>query len=108
MTPGHLKKLSVVFCLLLLSACVQMPTEKSGVVDTRPQLSFRLSNEGLQAARVLVDGLDLGALGDYQEGIATVRVLPGTHRVQVVLGGQVRFDQKIYVGDGVQRNFLIP
>ena len=102
-----LRKLSAVFCILLLTACVQMPTEKSVVLDMRPQLSFYLSSEGLRTARVLVDDLDLGAVGDYQTGQATLRILSGTHRVQVMLDGQMRFDEKIYVGDGVQRNLLI-
>jgi hypothetical protein len=91
----------------LLSGCVQMPTEKQGVSDLRPQLSFKIADENLRAARVMVDGLDMGAVGDYAEGAAVLRVLSGTHVVRVYASGVQILEEKIYVGDGVNRAILV-
>lgn len=90
-----------------LSGCVQLPTESQSVVDQRPQISFQIANEGQQAARVLVDRLDMGAVGDYVAGKAALRVLPGTHLVEVRLGSQELLNERVYVADGVSRSFRL-
>jgi len=87
-----------------LAACVSYPTEKQSVVDGRPQISFRVS-EANADARVLVDGLDMGRAGDFAEGKAALRVLPGTHQLTVQAGQQVFVSEKFYVADGVSRTF---
>lgn len=89
------------------SACIQMPTEKQGVADLRPQLSFRLAAPELGAARVQVDGLPMGEVGQYVEGVAALRLLPGTHRVEVVVGERTLLDERFYIGDGVHKTFVI-
>ena len=90
--------------LSTLAACVSYPTEKQSVVDGRPQISFRVS-EANANARVLVDGLDMGRAGDFAEGKAALRVLPGTHQLTVQAGQQVFVSEKFYVADGVSRTF---
>lgn len=90
-----------------LSGCTQMPTEKQGISDLRPQLSFKLADEGLRGARVLVDNLDMGTVGDYLDGSASLRILPGMHVVRVELNGRAIVDEKIYTGDGVNRSILV-
>jgi len=102
---------STFFAILLasisLSACVQMPTETQSVVDQRPQISFQIGNEGQQAARVLVDRLDMGTVGDYAAGKGALRVLPGTHVVEVRLGAQQLLNERVYLADGVARTFRL-
>jgi hypothetical protein len=93
--------------VLGIYGCTQMPTEKQGVSDIRPQISFKTTDAQQHAARVIVDGLDMGSLGAYLEGIAALRIISGTHQVRVVLGNQVLLDEKFYAGDGVNRTFLI-
>jgi hypothetical protein len=93
--------------VLGIYGCTQMPTEKQGVSDIRPQISFETTDAQQHAARVIVDGLDMGSLGAYLEGIAALRIISGTHQVRVVLGNQVLLDEKFYAGDGVNRTFLI-
>jgi hypothetical protein len=93
--------------VLGIYGCTQMPTEKQGVSDIRPQISFKATDTQQHAARVIVDGLDMGSLGAYLEGIAALRIVSGTHQVRVVLGNQVLLDEKFYAGDGVNRTFLI-
>lgn len=90
-----------------MTGCVQMPTETASVVDQRPQISFQIGNESQQAARVLVDRLDMGAVGDYAAGKAALRVLPGTHVVEVRLGGQQLLNERVYLADGVSRSFRL-
>jgi hypothetical protein len=90
-----------------LTACVGMPTEKHSVSDMRPGISFKTESAAQQQARVLIDGLDVGAVRDYLEGDALVRVTPGTHLIRVVSGGQVALDEKVYLGDGVSRSFIL-
>ncbi|MBK7355659.1 hypothetical protein [Propionivibrio sp.] len=92
---------------LLLTGCVQMPTEKMGVSDMRPQISFTATNETLLASRVVIDGLDVGALADYTADTAALRVLSGNHRIQIYSGGTILLDEKVYLGDGVSRTFLV-
>jgi hypothetical protein len=87
--------------------CTQMPTEKQGVSDIRPQISFKATDTQQHAARVIVDGLDMGSLGSYLDGIAALRIVSGTHQLRVVLGSQILLDEKFYAGDGVNRTFLI-
>jgi hypothetical protein len=90
--------------LAILTACVSYPTEKSSVVDARPQISLRVA-AGAANARVLVDGLDMGRAGDFAEGKAALRILPGTHQLTVQEGQQVYVSEKFYVADGVSRTF---
>lgn len=90
-----------------MSGCTQMPTEKQSVSDMRPQLAFKAESDRARFARVMVDSMDVGAVSDYIEGTAAVRVLPGTHRLRVIAGNEVLIDEKIYVGDGVNRTFNV-
>lgn len=91
----------------VLGGCVQMPTETQSVVDQRPQISFQLAHEDQQAGRVLVDRLDMGAVGDYVAGKGALRVLPGTHLVEVRLGSQPLLSERVYLADGVSRSFRL-
>jgi hypothetical protein len=92
---------------LFFGGCVQMPTEKQGISDMRPQISFKAAGERAQGSRILVDGLDMGMVSDFIEGKAAVRVLPGTHIVSVTSGGSVLLEEKVYLGDGVTRTFIV-
>ncbi len=101
------KIILTVVLMTALVACTQMPTEKQNVVDLRPQLSFKISDESLNRARVLIDGLDVGAVSDYLEGKSALRVLSGNHLVKVVLDGSTVHEEKMYVGDGVNRSLMV-
>jgi hypothetical protein len=93
----------------LLAACVQYPTERQSVVDQRPQISFRFdaNDARINDARVLVDGLDSGRVADFADGRGALRVIPGTHVVKVVIGASVILDERVYLGDGVSRPFVV-
>jgi hypothetical protein len=85
---------------------VQMPSETQGVVDMRPQISF-VAEQQFFDARVLVDNIDMGRVGDFVHGTAALRIVPGTHTVRVVSGNAVLLDEKFYIGDGVSRSFSV-
>lgn len=95
--------------LLAFSGCVQYPTERQSVVDLRPQISFRFdaADARLNEAHVLVDGLDSGRLGDFVDGKGALRVLAGSHIVQIVSGSEVLLNEHAYLGDGVARPFNV-
>lgn len=107
MRPIQARVFAGLLCVAGLTACVQMPTEKQSVVDQRPQISFQLASDNQRAARVLVDRLDMGAVGDYVAGKAALRVLPGTHVVEVRLGSQQLLNERVYIADGVSRSFRL-
>jgi hypothetical protein len=96
-----------VMAALVCAGCTQMPTEKHGISDMRPQIAFKADRVEAHTARVVVDGLDLGPVGDYIDGVASVRILPGTHTLRVVSGNEVLIDERFYVGDGVNRTFIL-
>lgn len=102
-----LNLLLVLVGFLLTTACTQMPTEKSNVVDLRPALTFRIENPAANTARVNVDGLDMGQVEAYLEGKAVLRIFPGTHQVQVISGSTVWLDERLYLADGVVRALII-
>lgn len=103
----HISFLVLLGLLLIpVTACVQMPTEKQGVSDLRPQISF-VAEAGHHNATVYVDNVQMGRVGDFIEGRAALRILPGTHSLRVAAGSTVLLDEKFYVGDGVSRAFVI-
>lgn len=108
MKAKHTIQLSVaVMSAFLLSGCTQMPTEKQSISDIRPQISFKTSTEESLLAVVSVDGLNMGKVGDYVDGVAALRVISGNHVIKVDLSGRTLIEEKIYLGDGVSRSILI-
>lgn len=109
---GSKKLVSASLLAMALNAlvgCVQHPTERQSVVDLRPQISFRFdpADARMAQARVLVNGLDSGRMADFLEGTGSLRVLSGTHIVQVISGSEVLFNERAYIGDGVARPFIV-
>jgi hypothetical protein len=92
---------------LVTVGCTQMPTEKHGISDMRPQISFKADDGRALSARVILDGLDMGPVGEYVEGVSALRILPGIHELRVTLDNKIILDEKFYVGDGVSRTFRL-
>lgn len=88
---------------LLLVGCVQSPTQNTQVVDDRPGLAFSLSNEGAADYQLKVDGISYGAVGQYLEGENLLKLVDGTHRVELLANGEVVYSEKVYLGAGVNR-----
>lgn len=90
-----------------LTACTQMPTEKQNVTDMRPSLSFKILDERLLDAKIYVDGLDMGSIGEFREGVASLRIRSGSHLIRINKNDQVIIEEKLYLGDGVNRTILV-
>lgn len=109
---GSKKLVAASLLVMALTAhvgCVQYPTERQSVVDLRPQISFRFdpADKRMAQARVLINGLDSGRMADFLDGSGSLRVLSGTHIVQVISGSEVLLNERAYVGDGVARAFTV-
>ena len=102
-----LMAIAVTTSVLMLGACTQLPTEKQSVSDIRPSISFKAVDDRVKSAIVIVDGLNMGLVGSYIDGVAALRILPGTHLLTVVDGSRIVFEEKFYVGDGVSRTFVV-
>ncbi len=105
-----MKKISTnlfLIVFLVITGCTQMPTEKQSVSDLRPQISFKADNSDIYNARVILDGLDVGSIGQYIDGKASLRILSGTHLIQVSIKDKIIFEEKFYSGDGVNRTFIV-
>lgn len=106
-----LANLTAAACIVLLglavSGCVQMPTEKHGITDIRPQVSFRPVDDSVRSSRVFIDGLEMGAVSDFLEGTAALRLIPGRHVLRITSEGRTILDEVFYAGDGVNRTFVV-
>lgn len=89
----------------ILAGCA-MPTEEARVIDNRPQISFRATNNVSDDAMVFVDGLAVGRADDYRDGHAALRVLPGSHVIEIRRADGSVSTQKIFVNDGVAKTIL--
>ena len=99
--------LAAVLGASFVGGCTQMPTEKQGVADLRPQISFIWSDSSMAGARVFVNGLPMGEVGQFPAGRAALRVLAGPHDLQVLLQGRTVLAERIYLGDGVNKAFTL-
>lgn len=103
---SSLRRLAVVLCLGIAPvACIQPPTSTASVSDMRPGLAFKATS-ALDAA-IFIDGQSVGTVGQYLEGESLLRVLPGTHQVQVMRGSTVLVDERVYVADGVNKTIRV-
>jgi hypothetical protein len=77
--------------------------------DERPRLVFTFGsvNEELPSARVLVNGIDVGTLGDFAFGSGALRVSAGTHRISVTFFDRVLLEQTVTVADGERRTLSV-
>ena len=88
---------------LMLAACVQTPTRNTQLVDDRPGLAFELSSPTAENYELKVDGVSYGRVGQYLVGENRLRIINGSHLVELVNGGQTVFTKKVYLGSGSNR-----
>ena len=103
-------RLLVLFAIVALAGCtIQLPTEKQEVADLRPQISFSMADSADDAStyQVFVDGLDMGRAQAYLAGQNALKVLSGTHIVRVERSGRPALEERVYLGDGATRTFLV-
>ncbi len=106
-----MKKTIVSLMLLattIIAGCA-MPTTTVRTLDERPTLAIKGAPEG---AILFVDGLNMGLANRYggdssASGSPTVlAVEPGTHLIQITVGGNTIYEQKVFV-DGSLKTITV-
>lgn len=70
------------------------PTTVVRTVDTRPAIAVVGAPSG---SVLLVDGVSMGDPAAYDGNPGVLRVEPGTHQVEIVVGGKPAFTQRVFV-----------
>ncbi len=82
-----------------LTACVQTPTQTTQTVDDRPRLAFdeQLAGEPMEY-ELVIDGISYGSLDQYLVNENALRIVEGTHRIEVLDHGYVVFTTEVFLG----------
>lgn len=98
-----MKQLFLCALILLLVGCVQSPTKDTRVVDDRPGLTFEIQSPATGNHELLVNGISYGPVSQYLEGESRLRLVDGSHQIELVHNGNVTFSRRVYLGAGVNR-----
>lgn len=94
--------MKTVFAILLtigLTACVQNPTQRTGVVDDRPRLAFEEQLPGEASVyEVVIDGISYGPMSQYLANENALRVISGTHVIEIKEGNSTVFSTQVFLG----------
>lgn len=99
--------LSLLMVLVLggLAACdIRYPSTTVAIADERPTIGFKGAPGGSQ---VFVDGIAMGAADQFDGSRETLIVEPGTHVVQVRQDGGLLLSERVYLGEGATRIFIV-
>ncbi len=97
--------LLMVLALGGLAACdIRYPATNVAIADERPTIGFKGAPGGSQ---VFVDGIAMGAADQFDGSRETLMVEPGTHVVQVRHEGGVLLSERVYLGEGATRIFVV-
>ena len=88
-----MKLLALFLCITLISGCA-LPTTTVRSVDTRPSIAIIGAPD---TAELLIDGLQMGKANSYNADPKVLTIEPGTHRISIVNGGRIIYDQNIFV-----------
>lgn len=88
---------------LMLAACVQTPTRSTEVVDDRPGLAFEVHSVAAEFYELRVDGVSYGFVRQYLAGENLLKIIDGTHQVELLSDGQVVYQKQVYLGAGTNR-----
>ena len=106
-SAARLLIIGILSSAVFATGCTQMPTEKQSVSDMRPQISFKAESERAKDAQILVDDLNMGTVSEFLDGDSAIRVLPGIHIITVSASNSILLSEKVYLGDGVSRSFIV-
>lgn len=102
-----MKYLMILIISLTFVGCVQTPTQSTQVVDDRPGLAFQLVNNTPDSLELKVDGISYGSVSQYLAGQNRLRIIDGTHLIELVKAGEVVFKQSVYLGSGSDRTIKV-
>jgi len=88
--------------MIAISAGCAMPTTSVRSVDTRPSVSIQNVGDNDE---LFIDGVRVGMAADYREPNHLL-LAPGTHRISIVEGKTIRFEQTIFV-ESEHKNIIV-
>ena len=86
--------LSCAILSIFTLGCNTYPVTRVSTVDSRPTLSFTGAMEG---STLFVDGINMGAVSQYNGNPKVLTVQPGTHDVTVMVNNKTVFQQTVFV-----------
>jgi hypothetical protein len=86
--------LSCAILSVFVIGCNTYPVTNVSTVDSRPTLSFTGAPEG---SLLLVDGINMGAVSQYNGNPKVLTVQPGTHEVTVMINNKIVSQQTVFV-----------
>ena len=91
--------------VFFFSGCVDMPVQQTQMVDDRPRLTFEASSLGRQVDNyeLVIDSVSYGSLGQYLVNENALRIIDGSHQIEVRSGGKTVFSQSVFLGENVTR-----
>ena len=98
-----MRYLLIVIMSLMFVGCVQTPTQSTQVVDDRPGLAFQLLNDTSGTLELKIDGVSYGAVSQYLAGENRLRIIDGSHLIELIKSGEVVFREQVYLGSGSDR-----
>lgn len=94
-----MKTLIAIVLAIGLVGCTQTPTQRTGVVDDRPRLAFEEQLPGdAKDYDVLIDGISYGPMSQYLANENALRVIPGSHQIEIKDGSKTVFTTKVFLG----------
>lgn len=94
---------AALLCAVPVTGCVQNYAERE-IVQGAAAAAVIFPNAP-QEARILVDGRDLGAVGQHPNGVA---LLSGRHDISLALGERQLHKQAVYASAGARIEVRIP
>ena len=89
--------LSCVFLSVVTFGCNTYPITTVSNVDSRPTLSF---TGALIDSILLIDGINMGVVSQYNGNPKALIVQPGTHNITVMVNNATVFQQTVFVESG--------
>jgi hypothetical protein len=89
-----MKKIILMSLLAGVIAGCSMPNTTVRSVDSRPSLAIKGAPS---SAKLIIDGLDVGAANTYNGDPQVLILEPGTHKVLVTDGSDVLYEQFVFV-----------
>lgn len=98
-----MKMVLLMLAFMVLVGCVQAPTQSTQTLDDRPGIAFIVQSASAEEYELTIDGVSYGAVGQYLEGENLLRLVDGTHIIELLSDGVVVYKRKVYLGSGVDR-----
>lgn len=108
---NKIRSFLITFCLLALSisGCVTSTPEKdSKTIEESASISFKIADSALQTPiAIYIDGKHMGSAQDFQTSIARLKVITGTHTLELKSNKETIKKEKFFVSKGSSKEFVI-